>query len=686
MSVAAAKGADSVEDPYLWLEDVQGAKALAWVGQQNARSTRMLKTHPDYHGDYDALLNIMDATDRIPDGDVSHRYVFDYWQDTTHPKGIWRRTTIADYAAPKPHWEVLLDVDKLSADEKENWVWKGAACSPSLKSCLLELSRGGGDAATVREFDLATKAAVKDGFALEEAKSNIAWLDDDTVLFGSDFGPGSLTTSGYPCIVKQWKRGTRVTAAKTIFEGAPSDVMVRAFHYPSIDAAIVARGLTFFTAEYFCIRPDGSVTKLPMPLDAELKGAQGGSLIFSIRESWTPPGGAHISEGSLIALPVEPFPIGMAAKYQVIYTPDGRSSVGDVATCRGAMFATVLRDVVGTVHRLEPRADGSWSDHELALPPDGAVGIVSANQWGPEAYFKFESFTTPPTLYFHDGATPRPIKSLPPRFDASNLVTEQFFATSNDGAQVPYFITRQRGSRGSRPTVLDGYGGFEVSKTPGYSIAVGKLWLESGGIWVVANVRGGGEYGPAWHQAALKENRQRAFDDFVAVARDLVARGITEARQLGIMGRSNGGLLVSTVMTQHPNLFGAVVCQVPLIDMVRYTQIGAGSSWRAEYGDPAIAEQRAYILKYSPYQNVHRGQAYPPVLFMTTTTDDRVTPVHARKMMARMEEQGHEALFYENTDGGHGAAADHKQAAEMWAMSFVFLKQKLTSKRHWPLA
>jgi prolyl oligopeptidase len=677
VSIAAAKGADRVEDPYIWLEDVQGARALAWVKQQNARSTKVLKADPDYRRDYEALLDIMDATDRIPYGIVSHQYVFDFWQDATHPKGVWRRTTIADYAAPEPHWDVLLDVDKLSADENENWVWKGTVCSPSLKSCLLELSRGGGDAATVREFELATKAVVKDGFTLDEAKSDVAWLDDDTILFGSDFGPGSLTTSGYPRIVKQWTRGTGVTAAKTIYEGAPSDVLVRAFHYPSVDAAIVVRRITFFTAEYFCIGRDGSATKLPVPLDAELKGAQGGSLIFSIRESWTPPGGVFMCQGSLLAFPVEPFLVAKTAKYQVIYTPDSRSSVDDVTTGRDAVFVTVLRDVVGSVHKFEPRADGSWSDNELALPIGGAASIVSANEWGPEAYFKFESFTTPPTLYFYDEARPRSIKSLPPRFDAANLVTRQFFATSNDGTQVPYFVIRQGGSGGPRPTVLYGYGGFEVSKTPSYSIAVGKLWLERGGIWVVANIRGGGEYGPAWHQAALKENRQRAFDDFVAVARDLAVRGITEARQLGIMGRSNGGLLVSTVMTQHPELFGAVVCEVPLIDMVRYTQIGAGSSWKAEYGDPGVAEQRAYILEYSPYQNVQRGQAYPPVLFTTTTTDDRVTPVHARKMTARMEEQGHAALFYENTDGGHGAAADHKQAAEMWAMSFVYLKQKL---------
>ena len=683
MGIVAANGADSVEDPFIWLEEVHGAKALAWVKEHNARSTGALKADPDYQHGYDALLEILDATDRIPLGNVDHQYVFNFWQDAAHPKGVWRRTSVADYATPEPRWEVLLDVDKLSANEKENWVWKGAACSPSLKRCLLHLSRGGGDAVVVREFDLATKASVTGGFALAEAKSSVAWLDEDTVLFATDFGPGSMTTSGYPRIVKQWQRGMPVSAAKTIYEAEPSDVAadIRVFHSPSGDLAVVVRDITFFTAKYFYLLPDGSTAKLPVPLGAELRGAQGGSLIFTLRENWTPSGAAPIAKGSLIAFPVKPFVIAKRPpNVEVIYTPDSRSAVDGVATGRDAVFASVLRDVVGSVHMFKPGANGAWSDRELALPDNGAANVVSTNDWGPEAYFSFENFTTPPTLYVVEGGAPRPIKSLPARFDASDLVTEHFFATSGDGTRVPYFVTRHKGRSAPQPTVLNGYGGFEISKTPSYSAHVGKLWLEKGGTWVVANIRGGGEYGPAWHQAALRENRQRAFDDFAAVAGDLEKRGITTARQLGILGGSNGGLLVSTVMTQHPNLFAAVVCQVPLIDMIRYPQIGAGASWEAEYGDPAIPEQRAYILGYSPYQNVRKDRTYPPVLFTTATTDDRVTPVHARKMAARMEEQGHEVLFYENTDGGHSAAADHKQAAEMWALSFVYLKRKLALK------
>jgi prolyl oligopeptidase len=678
----AAKGADSVEDPYIWLEDVHGAKPLAWVMEQNARSTGVLKSDPDYRKDYDALLKIMDATDRIPYGSVDHQSVFNFWQDAANPKGVWRRTSVVDYATPAPHWEILLDVDKLSADEKENWVWKGADCTPSLKRCLLNLSRGGGDAVVVREFDLATKSFVKDGFVLAEAKSSIAWLDDDTVLFGTDFGPGSMTTSGYPRIVKLWKRGTPMTAAKTIYEGNDDDVGSSGAVYHSLgdDVALIVRNVTFFTTEYFLVLPDGTSKKLPLPLAADLRGVSAHSLILTLREEWSYAGKTY-PKGALLAIPLWSFAkTGAFDTIRTLFDPDSHSSVEQVATGAGVVYASIYDDVKGRVMLFRNGFDDNWGHETLKLPANGSTGVISANDWGVEAYLSFQNFTTPPTLYAYVSQPlddPRPIKALPARFDAANLVTEQFFATSADGTKVPYFVTRRKDRSGPQPTVLYGYGGFEISQTPSYSANFGKLWLEKGGAWVVANIRGGGEYGPAWHQAALKENRQRAFDDFAAVAADIERRGITTPKQLGIMGGSNGGLLVSTVMTQHPELLGAVVCQVPLIDMIRYIHIGAGASWEAEYGDPAIPAQRAYILKYSPYQNVRKDKTYPPVFFTTATTDDRVTPVHARKMAARMEEQGHDVLFHENTDGGHSAAADHKQAAEMWALSFIYLKQKL---------
>jgi len=668
-------------DPYLWLEDIHGARAMEWVKAQNAKATGVLQADADYQKDYDAILKVMDATDRIPSGNLDHNFVFNFWQDAQHPKGIWRRTTIADYSNAQPHWETLLDVDQLAADEKENWVWKGAENAPSLQHCLVSLSRGGGDAVVVREFDLDTKTFLKDGFTLSEAKSAITYLDDDTVLFGTDFGPGSMTTSGYPNVVKRWKRGKPMAGAKTVYTGKLTDVSSdgTVMHGPGGVIPLVVRGVSFFEAEYYFVLPDGSTMKLPLPPGADLKGATQGDLIFTLRDDWTPPKGKLIAKGSLVAFPVRPFvKAKMPPTFTVLYTPDAKSSIDEVAPGRDAVYASIYSNVTGSIRVFRPGPGGAWSNTRLDLPTGGSTHVVSANDWGPEAQFSFQSYIQPPTLYADAGDNNLvAIKSLPARFDASNLKTEQFFATSKDGTQVPYFVTRAKNLAGPAPTVLYGYGGFEISMTPSYSANFGLLWLTKGGVLVDANIRGGGEFGPAWHQAALQEKRQNAYDDFQAVAEDLVQRDITTTKQLGIMGGSNGGLLVSANMVERPDLFAAVVCQVPLVDMIRYTQIGAGASWIAEYGDPAEPKAREWILKYSPYQNVKADKTYPPVFFVTATSDDRVTPVHARKMAALMEAQGHDVLFFENTDGGHAAAANHKQGAEMWAQSFVYLKQKL---------
>src|SRR5215472_10849898 len=489
-----------------------------------------------------------------------------------------------------------------------------------------------------------------------------------------------MTSSGYPRIVKVWKRGEPMANARTVYEGKESDVASAGlvFHDPSGTIAVIQRAVTLFAAEYYWLASDGTTQQLPLPLGADLKGVQGDNLLFTLRDDWSPPGAAPVRKGSLIACHVEVGDRGVGIGTVVLYTPDEHSAIDEVVAGRDAVYVSVNHDVTGSVHVFRAGPHRSWRETTLALPGGGSTHVVSANTWGPEAQFRFESYTTPTTLYATSGeGAPAPIKSLPARFDATGLATEQFFATSKDGTKVPYFVTRSRSLRGPAPTVLYGYGGFEISLTPSYSANFGMLWLTRGGVYVVANTRGGGEYGPGWHQAALLENRQKAYDDFQAVAVDLVKRGITTAKQLGIMGGSNGGLLVSANMVERPELFGAVVCQVPLIDMIRYTHIGAGASWEAEYGDPDKPADRAWILKYSPYQNVHDKTRYPPVFFVTATSDDRVTPVHARKMAARMEAQGHEVLFYENTDGGHAAAADYKQAAVMWALSFVYLWQKL---------
>jgi prolyl oligopeptidase len=672
-------GAIMLDDPYAWLEDVHGERPLDWVRAQNRKALAVLKEDPRYQAHFDSILAILDASDRIPFGSLDHRYVFNFWQDAAHPKGLWRRTTIADYAKPSPEWDVLIDVDRLAADEHENWVWKGAECSPSLARCLVSLSRGGGDAVVVREFEVPTKRFVASGFALAEAKSFATWNDDDSVFFGTDFGKGSLTTSGYPRIVKLWRRGQPVDAAPTVYEGKLDDVLaqVNVIVDGKQRVPVVARAVSFFETEYFLSQPGGKLVPLPLPRSAILQAIHHGQVLVTLRTDWTTPDGTAIPKGALFAFALaDVVKSGKLPKVAMLYVPDARGSIDQVASGQDAVYASIFENVIGAIH--EFRFDGKWSDKPMSLPQGGSTHIVSTNDYGPEAYFTFESFLTPTTLFAGNGrSTSLAIKSLPARFDATGLESEQFEAASADGTKIPYFVVRASHRSAPAATVLYGYGGFEIALTPSYSANFGKLWVTRGGVYVVANIRGGGEFGPGWHEAALQANRQRAFDDFAAVAADLVRRGITTAKQLAIMGGSNGGLLVSTVMTQHPELLGAVVCQVPLIDMIAYTHIGAGASWIGEYGDPADPKAREWILKYSPYQNVRARTKYPPVFFVTATSDDRVTPVHARKMAARMEEQGHDVLYYENTDGGHAAAADHKQAAEMWALSFVYLKRML---------
>ncbi len=678
-------------DPYAWLEDIHGAKPLAWVAEQNKKSLALLKSDPRYQKNYDSVLAVLDATDRIPYGSLDHGLVYNFWQDAKNPKGLWRRTSIADYKNPQPHWQLLLDVDALAKAEKENWVFGGAECSPGQSRCLIRLSRGGGDAVVIREYDLKAKKLATDGFHLAEAKADATYLNDDIVLFAN--AADGATKSSYARIVKQWRRGQPIAAAKTLYEGKVDDVGSSAavFHSPGGDVAIITRSVSFFESEYFYLRPDGKIVKLPLPLSANLQGVTVGArhelthLIVTLRDDWTRKN-EKLKKGALIALTLDPFlKNGAMMPVQVLYAPGPRASVEQVAIGGGDVFAAITENVIGRVEQFSwGDVDGDqWVSQTLALPKGGSASIVSTDDYGPQTYFTQESYLTPPTLYAYNSSRdtpPNAIKSLPARFDASGLVTEQFEAVSKDGTKIPYFVTRPKTLHGPAPTVLYGYGGFEVSLTPAYSANFGRLWLSHGGIYVVANIRGGGEFGPAWHDAALKTHRQRAYDDFAAVAVDLEKRGLTTPTQLGIMGGSNGGLLVSTVMTQIPDKLGAVVCQVPLIDMIAYTHIGAGASWVGEYGDPADPKLRDYILTYSPYQNVKAGVKYPPVFFVTATSDDRVTPAHARKMAAKMEAQGHDVLFYENTDGGHAAAADHRQAAEMWGLSFVYLAQKLGLK------
>jgi prolyl oligopeptidase len=684
---AAAWAADLTPDspdPYLWLTDIHGAKPLAWAKAENAKTFAVLRADPQYQEDRDTILKVLDANDRIAQGALDHGDVFNFWQDAGHPRGVWRKTTIADYRNPNPSWQVLLDVDKLDADEHKPWVWQGADCAPGMERCLVRLSPGGSDASVVREFLPATGKFADDGFTLAVAKSDATYVDKDTVLFATDFGPGSLTASSYPRIVKLWHRGESVGAAKTVFEVSASDIAARpiVFRGPYGAIALVERGLSFFANEYNFVRADGTTVKLPIPASADLQGAIQGKLIFKLRDNWTE---QSFPKGALISFDVAAFAKDGVARYAILFAAGGRVSIQDVSAGRDAVYAAVFNNVKGGMHAFRPKADGTWSDEALGLPPGGSTGIVSTNNWGPQAYFTYESFLTPPTLYAYDGqGALETIHAEPARFDASDMVSEQFEATSADGTKVPYFLIRPKNAKGPVPTILYSYGGFELSLTPWYwndghrPLDAGGVWVAKGGAIAVANIRGGGEFGPEWHQAALKGNRQRAYDDFIAVAEDLIRRNITT--KIGSVGASNGGVLVTAAMVQRPDLFRAVIAQRPLVDMLRYTHFGAGASWVEEYGDPADPAMRAAILKYSAYENLKPGVKYPPIFFITETSDDRVTPVFARMMAAKMQAMKQAVLFYESPEGGHGPGATHAEEAEMWALSYTYFARVLGLK------
>ncbi|WP_020421082.1 prolyl oligopeptidase family protein [Amycolatopsis sp. ATCC 39116] len=666
------------EDPYLWLEDVTGERALDWVRQRNAESVAELTGGTRFEQLRDEAREVLDADDRIPYIRRRGEYFYNFWQDAAHPRGLWRRTTLDSYRTERPDWEVLLDVDALAEAEGENWVWQGAAVlRPSYRRGLAELSRGGADAAVVREFDLEAREFVAGGFELPEAKSRVGWIDEDRIYVGTDFGPGSMTASGYPRIMKEWRRGTPLAEAVTVFEGKPDDVAVFAYHDPTpgFERDFVGRAIDFYRTEKFLRTPDGLV-KLDVPEDAQTSTHKEWLLIRT-RTAWTV-AGREYAPGTLLAARFDDYLAG-ERDLTVLFEPDGRTSLEAWDWTKHHLLLTTLADVHTELHVLTP-GEGGWRREPLAGAPElGTAEIVDTDPDHSDEYLLNTSgFTQPATLsYGHVGGETEILKQAPARFDASDITVEQHFATSKDGTRIPYFVVRPR--NGDGPTMLTGYGGFEVSRLPAYSGVTGRGWLARGGTYVLANIRGGGEYGPGWHTGAIKENRYLVYEDFAAVAADLVERGITTPERLGIHGGSNGGLLMGVMLTRYPELFGAIVSQVPLLDMKRYHLLLAGASWVAEYGDPDDPAEWEYISKYSPYQNVHKGRKYPPTLFMTSTRDDRVHPAHARKMMARMLEQGHDVRYYENIEGGHGAAADNEQLAYKWALLFEFLWQKLSS-------
>ena len=669
-------------DPYLWLEDVEGDKALDWVRAQNVQSKKVLTTDPAFETLRGDLRSILDSDARIPDIDKLGDYFYNFWRDKKNPAGLWRRTTLAEYRKASPHWEVLIDLDALNAAEGIAWVWHGVDClKPDNRRCLIALSRGGSDADVTREYDLSTKAWIADGFSRPEAKGSLAWRDADSVFVSTDFGPGSMTTSGYARIAKVWKRGTPMAAARTLYEAKPDDLGTWAYrdHTPGFQRDFVLRAIAFYNDELYQVRADDTLVKVDAP-DSAKKSVHREFLMLELREPLVV-GDKTYPAGALLAANFDAYMKGVR-HYTVLFEPTATRSLAAATWTRNHLLLNVLEDVKSRITVLTPKDAGSWATATLPGTPDLAdIAIEAVDDDLSDDYFMtVTSYLTPTSLLMGSVGKPAQLlKQLPAFFDAANFTTTQHFATSKDGTRVPYFMVARKDlvANGANPTLLYGYGGFEVSETPNYSAGVGRAWLAQGGVFVDANIRGGGEYGPRWHKAAVRENRPRAYEDFAAIAEDLVARKITTARHLGIQGGSNGGLLMGNMTVMYPQLFGAVVCQVPLLDMKRYSHLLAGASWMAEYGDPDKPADWAFIQGFSPYHNVRAGVEYPPVLFTTSTRDDRVHPGHARKMMARMTEQGHDVLYYENIEGGHGGAANNEQAAFMQALSWTFLKQKI---------
>jgi len=665
-------------DPFTWLEDVEGAKAMAWVKEQNARSEAELKAAPEYAPTYAKALEIMDSKERIAFPDLMGSLVYNFWQDPEHERGIWRRAQLASYRTGDPSWETVLDIDALNRAEGKQWVFHGAEClPPAYARCLVSLSRGGGDAVEIREFDTTTKAFVPGGFLVPEAKSHVSWKDADTVWLGTDFGAGSLTTSGYPRIVKVWKRGTPMAEALTVFAAKVDDMTAAGSttFTPEGRYDLVTRVPAFFQAETY-LYLGGRLVKIDVPLDASVRGVFKDHLLVSLRSDWTA-GGTTYREGSLLSIALDDLLRGSRA-FRVAFEPSPRVSLAGVATTRDRVVMTTLDNVISRMVRLT-LADGAWSREEVTLPGIGSAGVASASDEADMFFFSYSDFLTPSSLYFSEAGKVEKVKSLPAFFDAVGMTVAQHEATSKDGTKIPYFVVMPKGfvADGSAPTLLYGYGGFEQSMTPGYGAVTGAAWLAKGGVRVIANIRGGGEFGPAWHRAAMKENHHRNFEDFIAVAEDLVARKITSPRHLGIMGGSQGGLLVGGTFTKRPDLFNAVVCQVPLADMQRYNKLLAGASWMAEYGNPDVPEDWAYIKTWSPYHNLAKDAKYPKVFFWTTTRDDRVHPGHARKMVAKMQSLGHPVYYFENTEGGHGSGSTNAQRAHITALEYAYLWKML---------
>jgi len=682
-AVSTAQSTPSVpaaEDPFLWLEDVQGDRALSWVRERNTRSLGVLEGDARFAGLRAEALEIVNASDRIPAPGFSGALITNFWQDRTNVRGLWRRTTLASYRSATPEWETLLDVDALARSENANWVFRGGNClAPENRYCLVSLSDGGKDAVSVREYDLQEKRWIENGFSFPEGKQNITWVDRNTLLVAREWTPGEMTNSGYAYVVKRVTRGQPLERAREVFRGERTDVSSAAFTVRDADgmvrATLLTRGRTFWESDYFLLTNTGTVP-MPFPAKTEMHGLIDGRVIFTTNQDWNGFKAGDILAYELNALLTKP----AEARAELILHPGAREAVEGVTLTRTRLVVALYENVRGAAYAYQRGANG-WTRTRLQLPENLTVSLGSASRRSDQLFINVAGFLTPQTLMLADAATGavEVVRASPAKFDATGMVVEQYEATSADGTKIPYFIVRRANAPrdGSTPTLLGGYGGYQISQLPSYSAVRGKLWLERGGAYAVANTRGGGEFGPAWHQAAIGPNRDRAHEDFIAVAEDLIAKGFTSPRRLGIQGGSQGGLFMGVAMTRRPELFRAVIIGVPLFDMMRFHKLLAGASWIGEYGNPDIPEQREWIMRYSPYQALAAGRNYPMPFIFTSTKDDRVHPGHARKAAAKLESLGYPYLYYENIDGGHSAAANLAESARRSALEYTYLMRQL---------
>jgi len=676
------------QDPFIWLEEARSEEALDWVRAENERTLAALEKDPRFEELKAEALAIFDSEDRIPFVSFRPDGLYNFWQDKENPKGVLRRTTLESYRSEEPEWEVVLDIDALAAAEGKEWVYMGSTClPPALNTCMIALSDGGEDATVMREFDTSTLGFVEGGFVIDEkSQGGVSWIDEDTLLVGRDFGEGTLTESEYPFTSRIWKRGTPLSEAKEIFRGQPSDVWAGASLLRdatgTIQARTAFRSVSFHESLHY-VWKDGEWVELDIPRKASPYGIVDGHILFSTDVEWETQGQTFPAD-SLIAVDLEKWkadPNG--ANKTLVWAPQERQTKRGGSVTANALYVGLLDNVVGKVLEFN-FADGEWVSREVALPDNATVGIAASSNETDQIMFTVTDFLNPTTLYYTDGSdAPEIMKTSPSYFDKAGMEVEQYEATSADGTGIPYFIVKPKGMEldGSTAALLTGYGGFQVPRLPGYLGTTGKLWLERGGAYVLANLRGGGEFGPGWHQTAIRENKQRTWDDFIAVAENLVERGFTSPEHLGIQGGSQGGLLVGTAFTQRPDLFGAAIVQIPLFDMLRYHLIGRGASWIGEYGDPRIPEQRAWIEGYSPYQMIAEDEEYPVPFLWASTADDRTHPAHARKGAAKLKALGHDYYYFEDTTGGHSGGVDNEQRAKLQALQHVYLMQRLMDDR-----